>query len=116
MGIVFLAEDPQLKRPVALKAMKPSLAASDSARKRFVQEAQATAAIAHDHIVHIYQVGEDRWLVVSADGHYRGPPQVEEEPVYVVQTDKGQHTLTPEEFAQKYGWKNDPERVRLTGQ
>ena len=24
-----------------------------------------------------------------------------------------QVTLTPEEFAQKYGWKNDPERVRL---
>ena len=36
MGIVFLAEDPQLKRQMALKAMKPSLAASDSARKRFV--------------------------------------------------------------------------------
>jgi hypothetical protein len=29
--------------------------------------------------------------------------------------DGGQVTLTPEEFAQKYGWKNDPERVRLTG-
>src|SRR5438876_2704375 len=40
--------------------MKPSLAASDSARKRFLREAQATAAIKHDHIVTIYQVGEDR--------------------------------------------------------
>ena len=45
MGVVFLAEDPQLKRRVALKVMKPSLAASDSARKRFLREAQATAAI-----------------------------------------------------------------------
>ena len=33
--------------------------------------------------------------------------------VHIVQTDQGQETLTPEEFAKKYGWKNDPERVRL---
>ncbi len=26
-----------------------------------------------------------------------------------------QHTLTLAEFAKKYGWKNDPERVRLIG-
>jgi serine/threonine protein kinase len=60
MGVVYKAEDSQLKRPVALKAMLPVLAASESARKRFVREAQAAAAIEHDHIVHIYQVGEDR--------------------------------------------------------
>jgi WD40 repeat protein/serine/threonine protein kinase len=60
MGVVYKAEDPQLKRPVALKAMLPTLAASESARQRFLREAQAAAAIAHDNIVHIYQVGEDR--------------------------------------------------------
>jgi WD40 repeat protein/serine/threonine protein kinase len=60
MGVVFLAEDPQLRRPVALKAMKPALAASASARRRFLREAQTAAAIKHDHIVTIYQVGEDR--------------------------------------------------------
>ena len=33
----------------------------------------------------------------------------------MVQTDDGsQLTLTPDEFAAKYGWQNDPERVRLT--
>ena len=37
-----------------------------------------------------------------------------EELVYVAETDRGQETLTPDEFAAKYGWKNDPERVRLT--
>jgi serine/threonine protein kinase len=60
MGVVFQAEDPQLKRIVALKAMLPVLAASESARKRFLREAQTAAAIEHDHIVPIFQVGEDR--------------------------------------------------------
>jgi WD40 repeat protein len=60
MGIVFRAEDPQLERPVALKAMLPALAAGEAARQRFLREARAAAAIRHDHIVSIYQVGEDR--------------------------------------------------------
>ncbi|MDP7016567.1 MAG: protein kinase [Pirellulaceae bacterium] len=63
MGIVFKAEDPQLKRVVALKAMNPSVAAgSQSASERFMLEAQATAAIQQDNIVTIYQVGEDRGI------------------------------------------------------
>ncbi len=52
MGIVFKAEDPVLERFVALKAMKPALAASESARQRFIREAKATAAIKHDHRHH----------------------------------------------------------------
>lgn len=60
MGVVFLAEDPKLKRAVALKAMKPSLLASAAAGRRFVREAQAMAAVKHDHIVTIHQVDEDR--------------------------------------------------------
>jgi WD40 repeat protein/serine/threonine protein kinase len=60
MGVVFRAEDPQLKRLVALKAMRPTLAASASAKQRFLREAQTAAAIKHDHIVTIHQVGEDR--------------------------------------------------------
>jgi serine/threonine protein kinase len=60
IGMVFLAEDVQLKRPVALKAMQPALAADAAARERFLCEAQATAALRHDHIVTIYQVGTDR--------------------------------------------------------
>jgi WD40 repeat protein/serine/threonine protein kinase len=60
MGIVFQAEDAQLRRLVALKVMKPGLAASASARQRFLREAQTTAALEHEHVVSIYQVGEDR--------------------------------------------------------
>jgi WD40 repeat protein/serine/threonine protein kinase len=60
MGVVFHAEDPQLERPVALKAILPVLAASDAARQRFLREGRAAASIVHDHVVSIYQVGEDR--------------------------------------------------------
>jgi WD40 repeat protein len=60
MGIVFQAEDPQLRRSVALKVMKPEVAAHDTSRRRFLAEAQAMAAIQHDHLVTIHQVGEDR--------------------------------------------------------
>jgi WD40 repeat protein len=58
-------------------------------------------------------LGNGRGLAISPEGHYRGTPGVERELVYVVQTDKGQETLTPQEFEQKYHWKNDPDRVRL---
>ena len=62
MGIVFDADDPQLKRHVALKVMKPELAQDVANRHRFLREAQAAAAIEHDHIVTIHQVGEDRGI------------------------------------------------------
>jgi hypothetical protein len=62
MGVVFKAEDLQLRRLVALKAMLPGIAASPANRQRFLREAQAAAAIEHDHIVPIYQVGEDRGI------------------------------------------------------
>jgi hypothetical protein len=62
MGIVFEAVDPQLQRRVAVKVLKPALAASAAARRRFLREAQATAACAHDHIVAVHQVGEDRGI------------------------------------------------------
>jgi serine/threonine protein kinase len=60
MGVVFLAEDLQLRRRVALKVMAPALAADETARQRFLREARATAALHHDHVVTIYQVAEDR--------------------------------------------------------
>ncbi len=55
-------------------------------------------------------------LALSPDGHYRGTPAaaVEREIVYVVQTKDGTETLTPAEFAKRFGWKNDPDRVRVT--
>jgi serine/threonine protein kinase/formylglycine-generating enzyme required for sulfatase activity len=60
MGIVFQAEDVQLRRLVALKVMKPALADNAVNRQRFLREAQAAAAVRHDHVVTIYQVDQDR--------------------------------------------------------
>ena len=59
MGVVFQAEDLRLKRRVALKVMRPEIASQPAARERFLREAQAVAALEHDHIVSIYQVGEE---------------------------------------------------------
>lgn len=58
MGVVYLAWDNTLHRSVALKVMKRSIAENESSRQRFILEARATAAIDHDHIVTIYQVGD----------------------------------------------------------
>lgn len=60
MGVVFLAEDIILRRSVALKVIKPSPVSFDEAKQRFLREARAAAALDHEHVVTIYQVGEDR--------------------------------------------------------
>ncbi len=57
--MVFFAEDTQLGRPVALKVMSRAAATKPNARDRFLREAKSAAAIKHDHVVTIYQVGED---------------------------------------------------------
>jgi WD40 repeat protein len=74
MGVVYCAEDPQLRRLVALKAMQPALAVSEEARQRFLREARTAAAIRHDHIVSVYQVGEDRGVPYLAMELLEGEP------------------------------------------
>jgi WD40 repeat protein len=58
MGIVLKAFDDKLHRVVAIKVMAPQLATSPNARKRFIREAQAAAAIRNDHVIAIYAVEE----------------------------------------------------------
>ncbi|MCL6508243.1 MAG: protein kinase, partial [Bryobacteraceae bacterium] len=60
-GIVLKALDEKLERIVAIKVMAPELAATSPARKRFLREARATAAIRHENVVNIYAV-EDQPL------------------------------------------------------
>ncbi len=72
MGIVYRAEEAALNRLVALKVMRPALAASESARLRFLREAQAAASIRNDHVVAIHRVGEDRGIPYLAMPLLRG--------------------------------------------
>jgi eukaryotic-like serine/threonine-protein kinase len=74
MGVVYKAEDPLLKRTVAVKAMLPWLAANANAGQRFRREAQAMAGVEHDHIVRIYQVDEERGVPFLAMEFLKGEP------------------------------------------
>ena len=61
-SIVFEALDPQLKRHVVLKVMRPELARNADHQKRFLREARAVAAISSDYTMPIHQIGQHNGL------------------------------------------------------
>ena len=70
MGVVYLGQDPQIGRRVALKTLEPPAGLADAeraqVRQRFFAEAAAVGRLSHPHIVQIYDVGEDRELAYIA--------------------------------------------------
>ncbi len=72
MGRVYLARDAQLGRRVAVKVMNPGKARDAAARRRFIRESQAAAAVEHPHVMTIHQVGEDRGLPFIVMQHLQG--------------------------------------------
>ena len=62
MGVVLLARDVRLDRPVAIKVLPPHLSAQPEIRERFLREARTAANLSHPNIVPIYRADE-------ADGH-----------------------------------------------
>lgn len=54
MGIVYLARDVLLERPVAIKLLAPALGQREDMRHRFLREARIAAQCFHPHIVPIH--------------------------------------------------------------
>jgi WD40 repeat protein len=72
-GIVYLANDLQLGRAVALKVQRPEAILSADLRRRFLREAKTAAVLAHPHIVSVYDAkisGVQCWI---ASEYCRGP-------------------------------------------
>src|SRR5688572_17854298 len=55
-GVVFLAQDEQLGRPVAIKVPHAKLLASPADAEPYLREAQLVAGLDHPHIVPVYDV------------------------------------------------------------
>src|SRR4051794_21733776 len=66
MGEVYLAEDTQLDRRVAIKFLPPESTSDERAKRRLIREAKAVAKLDHPHICSIYEVieQEDRCCIV----------------------------------------------------
>jgi tRNA A-37 threonylcarbamoyl transferase component Bud32 len=58
MGIVYLAHEVRLDRPVALKLLPPRMAVQPALRERFLREARTAAKLSHPNIVPIHAVDE----------------------------------------------------------
>jgi serine/threonine-protein kinase len=58
MGVVYLATDRRLNRPVAIKLIADDRAGDPGFRERFEREAQLTASIDHPNVIPVYSAGE----------------------------------------------------------
>src|SRR5665213_3128042 len=58
MGVVYLARDVRLDRPVAIKVLSPGLSGDAELHERFLREARTAARLSHPNIVSIYSEGE----------------------------------------------------------
>src|SRR2546426_6412716 len=58
MAEVYLADDTQLGRRVALKFLPPETEADTLAQRRLLREARAAATLDHPHICSVYEVGD----------------------------------------------------------
>jgi serine/threonine-protein kinase len=78
MGAVYLATDPRINRPVALKAIPIQKEFEDEelkeARLRFFREAESAGRLAHPNIITVFDAGEDKGLAYIAMEYVPGIP------------------------------------------
>jgi predicted Ser/Thr protein kinase len=81
MGVVYLAHDPDLERPVAIKIVRPGVT---TGRNRLLREGQAIARLSHPNVVTVFDVGvhgEDLFIAMeyvpgtTLDAWLRGGPR-----------------------------------------
>jgi serine/threonine protein kinase len=58
MGVVYKAEDTELRRPAALKFLSPGALANGEEEARFIHEAQSSASLDHPNICTVYEIGQ----------------------------------------------------------
>ena len=71
MGLVYKARDPLVDRIVAVKAIKADVLAQDETgeyRKRFQRESRAVGQLSHPHIVTIFDVGDNFFVMEYLEG------------------------------------------------
>src|SRR6202140_1331784 len=74
-GVVYLANDTLLQRPVVLKILRTGLLSAQQLRTTVLREARLASAIEHPNVCAIYEVcetGEEEEIVMSS-GHGQSP-------------------------------------------
>ena len=72
MGIVYLAQEVRLDRPVALKVLPQELSQNADLRERFLREARTAARLSHPNIIPIFAVDEVGEFVYFAMAYVAG--------------------------------------------
>src|SRR5256886_13924782 len=72
MGVVYLAREVRLDRPVAIKLLPPSKASDPKLRERFLREARTAAKLSHPNIIPIHAVEEIGEFVFFAMAYVEG--------------------------------------------
>src|SRR2546427_185138 len=74
MGEVYLAQDTQLDRLVAIKILSTEIARDQQRLYRFLQEARAASKLKSANVVHIYEIGEVEGHHLIAMEYVEGEP------------------------------------------
>src|SRR6266540_41911 len=72
MGVVYLAREVRLDRPVAIKLLPPSKASDPHLRERFLREARTAAKLSHPNVIPIHAVEEIGGFVFFAMAYIEG--------------------------------------------